>query len=201
MANKVIQLLVMGGSAGALDALPKILSHLSSEQAVPAAIVVVIHLAPGRTTGLAGVLGTTTTVPVKEAEDKEPLRPGAIYVAPPDYHLLVERDGHLALSGDAPVHYSRPAIDVLFESAADARGAAVVGLLLSGASADGAQGLEAIANAGGLTIVQSPDSARMPTMPRAALARFQPDHVLPPDEIGPLLARLLGTHPPREEAR
>jgi two-component system, chemotaxis family, protein-glutamate methylesterase/glutaminase len=199
MATKLIQVLVMGGSAGALDALARILPHLTAGCAVPVAIVV--HVAPTRSNGLAAVLRTTSGLPVQEAEDKEPLQAGKIYVAPPDYHLLIEREGTLALSSDAPVHYSRPAIDVLFESAADARGATVAGVLLSGASPDGAHGLAAIAEAGGVTIVQSPASARAPNMPEAALAMFSPDHVLPPEEIGPLLAQLLRSEPSGKEAR
>jgi two-component system chemotaxis response regulator CheB len=199
MATKLIQVLVMGGSAGALDALARILPHLTARCLVPVAIVV--HLAPARSNGLAEVLRTTSALSVKDAEDKEPLQAGTIYVAPPDYHLLIERAGTLALSMDAPVLYSRPAIDVLFESAADARGAGVAGVLLSGASADGAHGLAAIAEAGGVTIVQSPASARAANMPQAALEMFRPDHVLPPEEIGPLLAQLLGSEPPGKEAR
>jgi len=127
---------------------------------------------------------------VKEAEDKEPLVPCTVYLAPPNYHLLVEAQRHFSLSVDDPVLFSRPAIDVLFDSAADAFGPALVGLLLTGASEDGARGLARIQRAGGLALVQAPSTAAVRTMPEAALRLFSPDHVLPLDEIGPFLARL-----------
>jgi two-component system chemotaxis response regulator CheB len=119
---------------------------------------------------LLDVLASPGAPPMKLAEDKEPIAPGTIYLAVPDYHLLVESGRTFAVSLDERVHFCRPAIDVLFESAAEAYGADLMGIVLSGANADGAAGLKAIADAGGITVVQSLDSAEMIAMPAAALA-------------------------------
>jgi two-component system chemotaxis response regulator CheB len=160
--------LAVGASAGALDALRDLLPPLPREFPVP--IVVVVHVPPDRESGLPAVLARECRLAVVEAEDKMPLLAGQVAFAPPDYHLLIEAHGALALSADPPVQFSRPSIDVCFESAAAAFGPRAFGILLSGANADGARGLAAIARAGGLTWVQSPTSARVRTMPEAALA-------------------------------
>ena len=178
----------MGGSSGALEALSTLLPALPARCAIPVAIVV--HLPPARPSHLAQVLGTRTVLPVREAQDKEPLAAGTVYVAPPNYHLLVERTKTFALSADEPVLFSRPAIDVLFESAAEAYGSRLAAIVLTGASADGARGLSAVKRRGGVAIVQSPDGALAPEMPRAALAMIQADHVLPIAELAALLGRL-----------
>ena len=160
-------LVVIGGSAGAIDALRTILSQLPED--FPAAVAIVIHI-PAEGPGLLPeVLSTPGAPAMKLAEDKEPIAPGAIYFAPPDYHLLVESGRTFALSLDERVHFSRPAIDVLFESAAAAYGGRLVGIILSGANADGSAGLRAVAAAGGMTVVQSLESAEMIAMPAAAL--------------------------------
>jgi two-component system, chemotaxis family, protein-glutamate methylesterase/glutaminase len=158
---------VIGGSAGSVDVLSSLLPAFPPDCGV--AVLVVVHLPRERQSGLGGLFGPKCRLSVVEAEDKQPLAPGVIYLAPPDYHLLVERTAQLALSADELVHYSRPSIDVLFESAADAYGPALLGVVLSGANDDGAAGLAAIARAGGLTLVQPPEEAVAPTMPRAAL--------------------------------
>ena len=129
---------------------------------------------------------------VKEAEDKEPIRPGVIYFAPPDYHLLVEADHTLSLSADEPVLYSRPSIDVLFESAADAYGDGLVGIILTGANEDGAAGLSAVYDAGGIALVEDPEGAFSSAMPSAALARRREARVLSLDEIADYLKGLKG---------
>jgi two-component system chemotaxis response regulator CheB len=180
--------IVAGGSAGALDALNQILPCLPAGFPIPIALV--LHVHPNKPSHLAQVLGLRCALAVKEAEDKEPLAPATIYVAPPNYHLLVEQRGCFSLSVDEPVLFSRPAIDVLFESAADAFGPALAGLLLTGGSEDGARGLAAIKRKGGLTMVQAPSTASVPTMPLAALRLATIDHVLPLNEIGQFLARL-----------
>lgn len=126
---------------------------------------------------------------VLEPEDKEPISAGRVYLAPRDYHLLVER-GNFALSTEAPVSFARPSIDVLFESAADAYGEHVVGVILTGANGDGAHGLWRIKAAGGLTVAQDPATARAPEMPRAAIAAAAVDRVLPLQEIAPFLNEL-----------
>jgi len=126
----------------------------------------------------------------READDKEPVEPGTIYFAPPDYHMLVEKNRQIALSADEPVHFSRPSIDVLFESAADVYGERLLGIILTGANEDGAAGLHAVHLAGGVTVVQQPDSARAPLMVVSALQRGPADFVLSLAEIAQLLGAL-----------
>lgn len=183
-----IDAVVIGGSAGALEALFAIVAALSVGFSCP--LVVVVHILPDRRSYLSEVLGARAKLPVKEAEATEPLAGGTVYIAPPNYHLLIERKRCFSLSVDEPVHHSRPSIDVLFESAARAYGPGLVGILLSGANEDGAQGLASIRRAGGTTIVQAPETAEVATMPRAALRLGRADHVLSPAQIGALLARL-----------
>ncbi|MCW1883882.1 chemotaxis protein CheB [Luteolibacter flavescens] len=158
---------VIGASVGAIGALSAILPALPAGYPLP--VLVVVHIPPDRDTGLPALFAARCALPVKEAEDKEPVRPGTIYFAPPNYHLLVEPDFTFALSVDDPVMYSRPALDVLFESAADAYGNGLCGVVLTGASADGARGLRAVAAAGGRALVQTPETAEGEIMPRAAL--------------------------------
>lgn len=185
--------IVVGGSAGGIDALERILPTLPGTLGVPVAVV--LHMAPGRPSGLSQVLAETTTLRVKEAEDKEPLAAGTVYLASPNYHLLVERERCFSLSMDEPVLFSRPSIDVLFDTAAEAYGAALCGVLLSGANEDGAAGMKHIGAAGGTTVVQAPQTASSPQMPAAALAALAVDYVLPPEQIGALLARLAAGPP------
>lgn len=176
--------IVVGASAGAIDVLDRILPSLPAAFAVP--MVVVVHVPAERPSGLAELFAERCQLPVYEVEDKCPLT-NAVYFAPPDYHVLVERTGTLALSTEDAVHFSRPAIDVLFESAADAFLHKAMGILLSGASADGAAGLARIRSAGGLTWVQAPATAAAVTMPESALA-LGPHAVLTPDEMSRALA-------------
>lgn len=163
-----IEAIVVGASAGAVEALTKLLPSLGPSFTVP--IIVVVHLPPDRRSAMADLFAAKCKLPVREAEDKEPITAGTIYFGPPDYHLLVEPDGFLSLSCDPPVMFSRPSIDVLFESAADAFGPRLIGIILTGANGDGARGLKAITSAGGQGIVQTPSSAFAPAMPEAALA-------------------------------
>lgn len=165
----------VGASAGGLEAVGKILSALPGDFAP--AVLVVIHVPPNRPSMLAEIFSHRCVLPVQEADDKEPLLGGVVYLAPPDYHLLLEHERALALSRDPPIHFSRPSIDALFESVAESAGARSVGVLLTGASSDGAEGLRAIAAAGGLTAVEDPETAHVATMPRAGLARVRPDIV------------------------
>lgn len=183
---------VIGGSAGALEVLRMIVRELP--QSLPCPVVIVIHL-PSHSSGLAELLGADTSLTVKQAEDKEPMVAGTIYIAPPSYHLLIESQGSFALSVDPPVHFSRPSIDVLFEAACDVYGTGLVGVLLSGASEDGATGLQEIHAAGGTTIVQSPLSAEVAIMPAAALALFEPTYVWSPNDIASGLTTLLSGRP------
>lgn len=187
-ASSPLDAIVIGGSAGALEALAVILPALPADFPLP--VLLVIHIPPNKPSYLVEVLGRSTQLSVKEAEDKEPLCAGTLYVAPPSYHLLVERQRILSLSVDEPIHFSRPSIDVLFESAAEAYGAALLGLLLTGANADGARGIARIKEAGGVTMVQAPQTSSSPEMPEAALRLTRVDHVLPPLELGVLLSAL-----------
>ena len=149
-----------------------------------------LHLLPTKPSGLAGVLAHGCQLRVKEAEDKEPIAPRTLYLASPNYHLLIERRRCFSLSVDAQVHFSRPAIDVLFETAADAYGPALLGVLLTGANEDGAHGLARIKAAGGTVLVQAPETALARAMPEAALRLTPVDHVLTPTEIGAFLSEL-----------
>ncbi len=125
-----------------------------------------------------------------EAGEKEELRPGKVYLAPANYHLLVEDDRTLSLSVDERVNFARPSVDVLFETASDAFGSRLVGIILTGANRDGSMGLKKIRQNGGLTLVQAPETAFADGMPRAAIAACAADHILPLDQIGPFLCRL-----------
>ena len=158
---------VVGASAGAIQALSCILPALPADYPIP--VLVVVHIPTDGSDLLAPLFQAKCRVVVKEAEDKEPILPGFVYFGPSDYHLLVEADRIVSLSADEPVHYSRPSIDVLFESAADAFGAGLVGVILTGANEDGAAGLRAVAAVGGVTVVEAPATAFAPTMPTAAL--------------------------------
>lgn len=181
--------IVMGASAGGLEALRTVLSGLPANLPVP--ILIVQHLAPDSDSYAPIFLSSRTELQVKEGEDKEPLAAGVAYVAPPNYHMLVEADGTLALCVGNKINFSRPAIDVLFESAAEVFTSGLIGVILTGANQDGATGLARIKSMGGVGIVQEPQSAHTPTMPQSALDATAVDYVLPLDEIAPLLNRLL----------
>jgi len=158
---------VIGASAGAIQALSRILPALPPDYPVP--VLIVVHV-PADRSDLPGLFAAKCRLAVKEAEDKEPVAAGTVYFAAPDYHLLAEGDRTLSLSVDDPVLYSRPSIDVLFESAADAYGAGLVGVILTGANEDGARGLAAVVRAGGTALVEDPAEAYASAMPAAALA-------------------------------
>lgn len=183
------QLVAIGTSLGGLNALIELLKHLP--QSLPVPIVVVQHRSAAPDSGLAALLQEHTALTVEEAEDKQSMSSGTVYLAPADYHLLVEERGLLALSVDAPVRSARPSIDVLFQTAADAYGPEVVGVLLTGASADGADGLAAIKARGGRAIVQDPATAECATMPAAGLSATMVDYVLPLEAIGGHLVSLV----------
>src|SRR6185437_15925781 len=184
---------VIGASAGGIEALTVLLPALPAE--LTASLFVVLHLPRERPSLLVEIFRPRCALPVREPEDKEPIALGTVYFAPPDYHMLVERSGQIALSADDPVHFSRPSIDVLFESAADAYGARLLGVILTGANEDGASGLEAVHRAGGITVVQQPESAVAPVMAMSALQRVTVDHVLSLERIATLLRQLAGPAP------
>jgi two-component system, chemotaxis family, protein-glutamate methylesterase/glutaminase len=183
------ELVVIGASWGGLEAVGRLLDLLPATLACPLALVQ--HRGP-QVSQLARLLAQHTSWPVCEADDKQSIVPATVYLAPPGYHLLVQSGG-FALSTEAPVRYSRPSIDVLFDSAADAYGPRLVGVLLTGANDDGARGLARIHAGGGLTMVQDPATAARPDMPAAALARMTPDLVAPVDGIAARLVEVCGT--------
>lgn len=171
------RMIVVGTSAGGVTALGTLLAALPATLRVP--VLIVLHLPRDRPSRIAELLDPSCALPVREAEDKQPLQGGTVTFAPPDYHLLVEDERTVALSCDAPVVFSRPAIDPLFESAAAVFGADVLAILLTGASHDGSEGIAAVRAAGGLAWLQCPEEAEAPTMPAAALQYAGADAVLP----------------------
>ena len=185
MSEVAPEAVVIGASAGALDVLSNLLPGLPADYRLP--ILIVVHMPPDKTSLFAQLLRARCAIRVREAEDKEPIEPGVAYFAPPDYHLLVEQDKRLSLSDDEPVLFSRPSIDVLFESAADAYGDGLIGVVLTGANSDGANGLKAVVDAGGVAVVQNPGSAYAVAMPEAAIAACPNARVLPVNEIAAYL--------------
>ena len=183
-----IEAIVVGASAGGVEALLSIFGTLPQSFGLP--IIAVLHLPDERRSQLAQVFARRLRIPVREAQDKEAIQAGTLYFAGPGYHLSVEHDHSLSLSQEDRVHHSRPAIDFLFSSAADAYGKALLAILLTGANQDGARGLAHVKQLGGTTVVQDPDEARIAVMPRAALALHTPDHILTLSQIGSLLALL-----------
>ena len=177
--------IVIGASAGAVEALSVILPSLPAGYGLP--VFVVVHVPPDKRNVLAELFQAKCGIKVREAEDKEPISGGTVYFAPPDYHLLVETNKSLSLSNDEPVLYSRPSVDVLFESAADAYGSGLIAVVLTGASQDGANGLKAVAEAGGTAIVQRPEEAYASAMPEAAIARCPSARVMSLEEIAAYL--------------
>lgn len=177
---------VVGASAGGFRALERVLRTLPPTFSLP--IVAVQHRSRESTDAYAEVIGGTTALPVRDADDEAPLRAPGVYLGPPDYHVLVE-PGRLVLSVDEPVAFSRPSIDVLFESAADAYGPGVVAVLLTGANQDGARGLARVKQAGGFAIVQDPHTAESPEMPAAGIAYAPVDRIVPLDRIADEIVR------------
>ena len=199
--GRAVDAIVIGASSGGVEALSVLLPSLPARLRLP--VFVVLHLPPDRPSRLADIFSRKCAVPVREAEDKLPVEAGTVYFAPPDYHLLLDVGPTLALSADEAVNYSRPSIDVLFESVAAEYGATAVGcllesardiyghrllaMLLTGASHDGAAGIHAIRFAGGCAVVQRPDTAQAPLMPESALKRGPVDFVMTLEENAALL--------------
>jgi two-component system chemotaxis response regulator CheB len=186
-AKKRYELVVIGCSMGGMEALKIIFSALPKDFPVP--IAVVQHRYRTSNEGLPAFLRRHAKLDVVDSTDKEWIKPGTVYLAPANYHLLVER-GELSLSVDEAVAYSRPSIDVLFESAAMAYGSNVIGVVLTGANADGAKGAARIKDRGGFVVVQDPATAESPAMPQAAVDATRVDRILPLDRIGPFLVEL-----------
>lgn len=183
------ELVVVGASWGGLQALGTLLEGLPHGFALP--LVVAQHRGTDSSTAMVRLLQIRSSLVIREASDKDELRPGCVYLAPPDYHLLVE-PGAVALSTDEAVHFSRPSIDVVFESAADAYGERLVGVILTGANHDGARGLKRIRDAGGVAVVQDPATSERREMPEAAIAAVASAKVLPLEGIAAFLGQMSG---------
>ncbi|KGO86211.1 chemotaxis protein CheB [Flavobacterium rivuli WB 3.3-2 = DSM 21788] len=180
--NKIgFKVVIVGGSAGSLEVLMKVLPQLTLMSKF--ALVFVLHRKSAEDSTLEELIAMKTVIPVKQVEDKTPLLPGFIYVAPSDYHLLFETHHQLSLDTSEKVNYSRPSIDVSFESAAEVYGPQLTGILLSGANSDGTNGLKVIKQQGGTVVIQDPATAEMPFMPRTALENVTPDFVLGVEEL------------------
>ncbi len=177
--------LVVGASAGAVEALNQLLPAVPKAARIP--VVVVVHLPPNRPSLLPEGFTAGCLVPLHQPEDKQPVTPGKIWFAPPNYHLLLEADRSFALSTDLPVNFSRPSIDVLFECAAHVFGAALCCIVLTGANEDGAEGASSIRREGGLVIVQDPETAEAKEMPNAAISRANPQIIATLPEIAALI--------------
>jgi two-component system, chemotaxis family, protein-glutamate methylesterase/glutaminase len=186
--RREIDAVAIGASAGALEALRIILAPLP--RTFGAALLVVVHVPSNRDSLLVDVLARHCALPVLEPSDKQEIRDGMVYVAPPGYHLMVEPDRSFSLSLEPPVNFSRPSIDVLFESAAHAYRHRLLGIVLTGANEDGTAGLAAIRAAGGLAWVQEPDSAAAAMMPRSAIERAGADAIHSPAAMAAELAAL-----------
>ena len=181
-------IIVVGASAGGVETLCEFVHGLPSD--LPAAVFIVLHIGPGSPGTLPNILGRRTKLPVAHAVDGEPVVPGRVYVAPPDGHLLVTDRGTIRIGRGPKENGHRPSIDVLFRSAAAAYGPRVVGVVLSGTRDDGTAGLRAIHQRGGRAMVQDPEEALFPQMPRSALAGDNPDYVLPVARIAEVVTEL-----------
>ncbi|GAB3889060.1 chemotaxis protein CheB [Spirosoma agri] len=179
--SRLTKAIVIGGSAGGLDVVLKLLPAL--EPTPSFTIIIVLHRKNSIDSTLEELLASRTTIRVKEVEDKDVVKPGTIYLAPANYHLLIERDLTFSLDDSEKVNYSRPSLDVTFESAADVYGDALVGIVLSGANADGTNGLLAVKKAGGIAVAQEPAGAQSAFMPQQAIARVPVDFVLDVPEL------------------
>ncbi len=180
--RRCLKAIVVGASAGGVQALDTLLSLLPADLQVP--LVIVQHIHPAEDDGLAGVFAHRCPLVIKDAEDKEEIRAGTVYFAPPDYHLLIERAGTFALSVDEKVNYARPSVDVLFESAAHVWHSQLLAIVLTGANNDGAQGIRVVKACGGTTIAQDPATAPYAAMPQAAIDTGALDRVLSLEGIG-----------------
>ena len=183
---------VIGSSAGGIQALSTVLSALPSEFPLP--IIVVQHLHPESGAYLARIFASKCPLKIKQADEKERIKKGVVYLAPPNYHLLIESDRTLSLSVDAHVHYARPSVDVLFETAIYAYRDKLISIILTGANGDGSIGVKKIKHKGGYVIVQDPATAEADAMPNAAIAATNVDKVLPLKQIGPYLLQLVNRY-------
>jgi two-component system chemotaxis response regulator CheB len=182
-------ILAIGGSAGALDALIRLLAGIRT--VLPFPVVIILHRANSQDSTLTEVLAAKAGVPVKEIEDKEAVLPGVIYLVPADYHVLLEKDRTFSLDASEKVNYSRPSIDVTLDSIVDVYGGGCVGMILSGGNADGTAGLLKIKKAGGIICVQDPETAQVSYMPQNVLSVTKVDRILKPEEMAGFINGLI----------
>ena len=180
--------IVIGASAGGFFALKKLITALPIDFSIP--ILIVQHISPTSDSYMARHLNSLSKLTVKEADEKEAILPGHVYIAPPNYHLLIEEDNTISLSTENKKNYSRPSIDILFETAAYAYGKVLIGIILTGANNDGSSGLLSIKNHGGYCIVQDPSEAEVDTMPISAINNSNPQKILKIEEIASLLIEI-----------
>lgn len=179
---------VIGGSAGSLSVLFEVFPTLNSN--LKAAIILVLHRKYSGDSSLSDLLSTKTLLPTKEIDDKDPILPGHVYLAPADYHLLIEKNLFFSLDVSEKINFSRPSLDVTFESAADTFGSSLVAILLSGSNDDGTAGLKAVKEAGGFIIAQKPETAQMAYMPQNAINNLEIDLILDSKEISDFINTL-----------
>jgi two-component system, chemotaxis family, protein-glutamate methylesterase/glutaminase len=182
------QAIVMGVSSGGLNVMKIMFSLLPKSFETP--IIIVQHISPNSGNLWISLLNDKSNLYIKEADEKEKIEPGIVYIAPPNYHLLIEKDKTFPLTIGERVNYARPSIDVLFESAADVYKNELIGVVLTGSNNDGAEGIKRIHDCGGLSIVQNPETAESAYMPASAIAAMQPDYILPLNEIVDLLIKI-----------
>ncbi len=183
------QAVVVGSSAGGIRALERLLAPLPNDFPLP--IIIVQHLHPNSESYLPKILSVHCALPVKQAEERETIQNSSVYVAPPNYHLLIEEDHSFSLSLEPPVRYARPSVDVMFETAVYAYRNKLIGIILTGANDDGCEGVKQIKKAGGYVIVQDPKTAEAEAMPKAAIAAATVDKILPIEEVGLYLLQLV----------
>lgn len=177
----MLKAIVIGTSYGGLETLKAIIPHLPKNFSL--AVLIVLHIGDHKNDSFVNYLNKKSKIPVKEADEKEEIKAGTVYFAPPNYHLLVENDSTISLSTDPKIHHSRPSIDVLFESAAWHYKNQLIGILLTGLNHDGAQGIKEIQKYGGVTIVEDPETAIATIMPASAIEIMKPDYILNSDQI------------------
>ncbi|HTA83808.1 MAG TPA: chemotaxis protein CheB [Bacteroidia bacterium] len=180
--------IVIGVSSGGMNAMKVIFSILPRSFITP--IIIVQHIGANSTNQWIGLLNDTTTLSIKEADEKEKIENGKVYIAPPNYHLLIEKDKTFSLTIGERVSYARPSIDVLFESAAEAYQNKLIGVILTGSNSDGTKGMKRIKECGGLAIIQDPKTAESSYMPASAISAIQPDYILPLKDLSELLVEL-----------
>lgn len=182
------QAIVIGVSSGGMNAMKILFTHIPVDFRIP--VVIVQHVSPHSDNQWIKLLDSRSKLCIKEADEKESIEPGKIYIAPSNYHLLIEKDKTFSLTIDERVNYARPSIDVLFESAADAYQDSLIGIILTGSNSDGTKGIKRIQECGGLTIIQNPETAESAYMPASAIAAITPDYILPLEDIIQLLIKL-----------